>query len=87
MTVPPEVGADSAAANPEAVLAGMGRTEGRSLGQIAWLRLRRDRVALAGAAVLVCLIAVAVFAPLIVRLLGAPPNEFHQDLIDTAGGT
>ena len=30
---------------------------------------------------------VAVFAPLIVRCFGHPPNEFHQDLIDTAGGT
>jgi peptide/nickel transport system permease protein/oligopeptide transport system permease protein len=81
------VGAETAAANPEAVLAGVGRTEGRSLGQIAWMRLRKDKVALGGAAVLVILILVAVFAPLIVRVLGGPPNEFHQDLIDTAGGT
>jgi peptide/nickel transport system permease protein len=87
VTVPPEVGAETAAANPEAVLAGVGRTEGRSLGQIAWMRLRKDKVALGGAAVLVILILVAVFAPLIVRVLGGPPNEFHQDLIDTAGGT
>jgi peptide/nickel transport system permease protein/oligopeptide transport system permease protein len=81
------VGAETAAANPEAVLAGVGRTEGRSLGQIAWMRLRKDKVALGGAAVLIILILVAVFAPLIVRVLGGPPNEFHQDLIDTAGGT
>ena len=87
MTVPLEIGPESAAPAPEAVLAGMGKVEGRSLGQIAWLRLRRDRVALAGAGVLVFLILVAVFAPLIVRVLGDPPNEFHQDLIDTAGGT
>jgi peptide/nickel transport system permease protein len=87
VTVPPEVGAETAAANPEAVLAGVGRTEGRSLGQIAWMRLRKDKVALGGAAVLIILILVAVFAPLIVRVLGGPPNEFHQDLIDTAGGT
>lgn len=87
MTVPPGVGSEAAASDPEAVLTGMRRTEGRSLGQIAWMRLRQDRVALIGAAVLIFLIAVAVFAPLIVRLLGSPPNEFHQDLIDTAGGT
>ncbi len=87
MTVPPDVGVDTAAADPEAVLAGMGRTTGRSLGQIAWLRLRKDKVALAGAVVLVLLVLVAVFAPLIVRAFGSPPNEFHQDLIDTAGGT
>ena len=87
MTVPPVTGAESASSTPEAMLSGMGRTEGRSLGQIAWMRLRRDKVALAGAAVLVFLILVAIFAPLIVRVLGDPPNEFHQDLIDTAGGT
>ncbi|MBA3530166.1 MAG: ABC transporter permease [Propionibacteriaceae bacterium] len=87
MTVPPQVGAEAATSSPEAVLVGMGQTVGRSLGQIAWLRLRKDKVALAGAAVLIVLIAVAVLAPLIVRILGDPPNEFHQDLIDTAGGT
>lgn len=87
MTVPPVTGVEATVSSPEAVLAGMGRAPGRSLGQIAWLRLRRDKVALAGAAVLVFLILVAIFAPLIVRVLGDPPNEFHQDLIDTAGGT
>jgi len=56
--------------------------EGRSLGRIAWTRLKRDRVAMAGGYVVVFLILVAVFAPWIVDLLGYPPNEFHQDLID-----
>jgi peptide/nickel transport system permease protein len=56
--------------------------EGRSLGRIAWSRLKRDRVAMAGGIVVVFLIFVAVFAPLIVKLLGHPPNEFHQHLID-----
>jgi ABC-type dipeptide/oligopeptide/nickel transport system permease subunit len=87
MTVPPDVGAETAAGHPEAVVSGVGRTAGRSLSQIAWLRLRKDKVALAGATVLVFLVLVAVFAPLIVLVLGGPPNEFHQDLIDTAGGT
>ncbi len=56
--------------------------EGRSLGQIAWTRLKRDKVAMAGGAVVIFLILVAVFAPWIVDLLGHPPNEFHQKLID-----
>jgi peptide/nickel transport system permease protein len=56
--------------------------EGRSLGRIAWSRLKRDRVAMTGGFVVIFLILVAVFAPLIVRALGSPPNEFHQDLID-----
>ena len=78
----------AALAPPEAVLEGLGkRIEGRSLTQIAWMRLKRDKVALGGGVVVLLLIAIAVFAPLIVKLLGDPPNEFHQDLIDTAGGT
>src|SRR6266516_1655343 len=39
--------------------------EGRSLGQIAWTRLKRDRVAMTGGAVVLLLIVVAIFAPLI----------------------
>jgi peptide/nickel transport system permease protein len=87
LTVPPEVGAEAATAAPEAVLVGAGPTEGRSLGQIAWMRLKRDKVAIAGGVFLIFLLLVAIFAPLIVRLFGYPPNEFHQELIDTAGGT
>ena len=56
---------------------------GRSLWQIAWGRLRRDRVAMAGGVTVIFLILVAVFAPLIVKLLGHPPNEFNQDLINS----
>jgi peptide/nickel transport system permease protein len=53
--------------------------EGRSLGRIAWSRLKRDKVAMAGGVVVVLLILVAIFAPLIVKFLGHPPNEFHED--------
>jgi peptide/nickel transport system permease protein/oligopeptide transport system permease protein len=56
--------------------------EGRSLGQIAWMRLKRDRVAVGGAAVIVLLILVALFAPLLVKLFGHPPSEYHTDLVD-----
>ncbi len=59
-------------------------TEGRSLGQIAWMRLKKDRVAKISVGVLVFLVLVAVFAPLISKYLGHPPNEFHQDRIDPA---
>jgi peptide/nickel transport system permease protein len=58
------------------------KIQGRSLGQIAWMRLKRDKVAMGGAGVVIFLILVAIFAPLIVKLLGHPPNEFHQNLID-----
>jgi peptide/nickel transport system permease protein len=70
---------------PEAV-AGAGPAEiiGRSPGSIAWRRLRRDRVALGGGIIVVLLILLAVAAPLIVALFGHPPNEFHQDRIDSS---
>jgi peptide/nickel transport system permease protein len=56
--------------------------EGRSLGRIAWTRLKRDKLALTGGAVVVLLVLVAVFAPLITSLVGQEPNEYHEDLID-----
>ncbi len=82
MSAPLEVepGADSA--QPEAVLVGVRKIEGRSLGQIAWMRLKRDRVALGGGLVVAFLIVVAILAPLIVKVLGHPPNEFHQEYIN-----
>ena len=59
---------------------------GRSLGEIAWSRLRRDKVAIAGL-VLVILIALAViFAPLICKVVGVNPEtnyaDLHPDLLD-----
>jgi hypothetical protein len=53
--------------------------EGRSLRQIAWSRLKRDRVALAGAVVVILLILHGGLAPLIVKLVGDLPTEFHQE--------
>ncbi|MGW4027777.1 ABC transporter permease [Streptomyces sp. NPDC004838] len=60
--------------------------EGRSLRQIAWTRLKRDKLALAGGIVVILLVLVAVFAPLIVDLLGHPPDKFHQDKLDPLFG-
>ena len=83
MTAPLDVPSSATTASPEAVAtAGGTRIEGRSLGQIAWLRLRRDRFAMAGGAVVLLLVLLAVFAPVLVRLFGSPPNEFHTNLID-----
>jgi peptide/nickel transport system permease protein len=87
VSTPLEVEPGSAVADPEAVLRGGGKIEGRSLGQIAWRRLKRDKIAIAGFSFLLFLILVAIFAPLIVKFLGSPPNQFHQALIDTEGGT
>ena len=73
MTAPLDVTSAEAAAAPDAVLQGLSgaRIEGRSLGQIAWMRLKRDKVAIAGGIVVLALIALAVLAPLVVRLFGS----------------
>ncbi|MFC7584225.1 ABC transporter permease [Nonomuraea antimicrobica] len=83
MTAPLDVSGSTAEARPESVLAGAGKAiQGRSLTRIAWMRLRRDKVALGGGVVVVLLILVAVFSSPIISALGHPPLEFHQDQID-----
>ena len=52
--------------------------EGRSLGQIAWRRLRRDRVAVAGGIIIVFLILVAFVGPYLVQ----NPDTYNSNLID-----
>ncbi|MEV7967627.1 ABC transporter permease [Sphaerisporangium sp. NPDC088356] len=85
MTAPLDVSGTELEAAPEAVLGGSQAKviQGRSLGQIAWMRLKRDKVALTGGGVVIFLILVAIFAPLIVGWLGHPPNDFNQDLISS----
>ncbi|MGW1493468.1 ABC transporter permease [Streptomyces sp. NBC_01410] len=61
--------------------------EGRSPWKIAWIRLKRDKVALVGGFVVLLLVVVAIFAPLIVSWLGHPPEELHEDAIDPLLGT
>jgi ABC-type dipeptide/oligopeptide/nickel transport system permease subunit len=85
MTAPLDVPGKAEEAQPEAVLRGAGGSaaiEGRSLGQIAWMRLKRDKVAIAGAVVVILLIVCAIFAPLLVKWFGHPPDEFHPEQID-----
>ncbi|MER6502405.1 ABC transporter permease [Streptomyces sp. NPDC001455] len=85
MTAPlhePTTETDPNATSGPAAGSGAKKVEGRSLKQIAWSRLKQDKVALTGGIVVLLLIAVAVFAPLIVSLLGHPPNDFHQDKLD-----
>jgi ABC-type dipeptide/oligopeptide/nickel transport system permease subunit len=63
---------------------GTKKIQGRSLSQIAWTRLKRDKVAMGGAGVVAFLVLVAIFAPLIVKIFGHPPLEFHQSQIDAS---
>jgi peptide/nickel transport system permease protein len=80
MTAPLDV--PDSATQAVAPVADAGAVAGRSPWQIAWKRLRHDRVALGGGVVVVLLVVVAVCAPLIVAVLGHPPQEFHYEKID-----
>jgi peptide/nickel transport system permease protein len=72
----------SPAAGPVTASSAAPAIEGRSLGRIAWSRLRQDKVAMAGGAVVVLLILLAVFAPELSSLTGNDPYTTHTDLID-----
>lgn len=86
MTAPLETTGSAAEVPPEAVLTGakQSQIEGRSLGQIAWTRFKRDKLAVAGGVVVVLLVLLAVLSKPIQWAFGMDPNEFHQDLIDPA---
>jgi peptide/nickel transport system permease protein/oligopeptide transport system permease protein len=78
MTAPIEVTPTAAVA--DSVLADAGGTviEGRSLGQIAWARLRRDKVAIAGGVIVLLLVLIAIIGPFFVQ----NPDVYHANLIN-----
>jgi peptide/nickel transport system permease protein len=78
MAAPLDVSPGDTGTVGEGTLAGAGPIEGRSLGQIAWVRLRRDRVAMAGGVIVVLLILLAIAGPHLTQ----SPNVYHQNLID-----
>ena len=79
MAVPIDVATGPGGPAPEPALSVSGKAiEGRSLGQIAWMRLRQDKVAMAGGIVVIFLILVAIFGPLLVQ----NPTMYHSNLID-----
>ncbi|MGH8866625.1 MAG: ABC transporter permease [Actinomycetes bacterium] len=65
---------------------GTQEVEGRSLLQIAWSRLRRDRAAIAGLVAVVLLVLVAALAPVLTWINGYPPNQFNPGTINAALG-
>jgi peptide/nickel transport system permease protein len=63
-----------------------GEIAARSPLQLFWRRFRQDRVAVASGIVIVLLILLAIFAPLIVKILGLPgPNVQNLNLTDSFG--
>src|ERR1700730_18630308 len=79
MAVPIDVATGPGGPEPDAPVSVAGKAiEGRSLGQIAWMRLRRDKVAIGGGLVVVFLILVAIIGPHIVQ----NPDTFNSTLVD-----
>ena len=63
-----------------------GESAARSPLQLFWSRLRRDKVAMAALGIVVLMILLAVFAPLIVKILGLPdPKVQNPDLLGDFG--
>ena len=79
MAVPIDVATGPGGPEPDALLSVPGQAiEGRSLGQIAWMRLRRDKLAMAGGIVVVLLVLIAVIGPYFVQ----NPDTYNQELIN-----
>jgi len=79
MAVPIDVATGPGGPEPEVPLSVPGKAiEGRSLGQIAWIRLRRDKVAMGGGIVVIFLILVAIVGPHLVQ----NPDTYHSNLIN-----
>jgi peptide/nickel transport system permease protein len=69
---------------PEPGTAAAKTIEGRSLTQIAWSRLKKDKVAMGAGIVVLILVVIAVLAPLIANLAGAgDPTVMYPDTINS----
>jgi peptide/nickel transport system permease protein len=65
---------------------GDGGVVGKSPGQLAWRRFRRDKLAMAALFTVALVILLALAAPLITRLFGVDPFSTNLDKVSTAGG-
>jgi peptide/nickel transport system permease protein len=84
MAIPTEIEpitSDEVASQPEAQ-----EVQGRSLTQLAWSRIRKDKVAMISLVVLFLVLFVAAFSGVINHLRGQSIFAFHQDLISNDGG-
>ena len=60
--------------------------EGKSLTQIAWGRLRKDKVAMISLTIIILIFLAALFAPLITKVLGIDPYTPNTDRVSQSGG-
>jgi len=62
------------------------QTSGRSLRQIVWARLSRDRLAMVCMVVLVVYYLIAIVGPVVAGVFGISPYTLHSELISDLGG-
>ena len=72
-------GANSPSSTGQPAGGGGQRIEGRTPTQLAWIRLKRDRVSMAAGITIILLILMAIFAPLLAKLIGVGP--YVQDRV------
>jgi len=77
--------ADGAAGEVMGASVGNAPVRGRSPGQLAWRRLRRDRVAMVSAIILALYVFLAITGPLWLRLLGIDRGAQDNNLLDSSG--
>src|SRR5262245_39547516 len=58
---------------------------GRSPGQLAWIRLKRDRTGMISLYALIAVFLIAILAPVIQWLYGGAPEQGNSDLLDLKG--
>ena len=88
MTVPPgdvELLTERHDAVDSAEATDSGPITGRSPWAIAWRRLKRDKLALAGGVVVILLCLVAIFARVIEHVFGLDPNATHNNQFQKGG--
>ena len=70
----------------DAPASGIDPVVGRSLRQIVWARVRRDKVAMTCLVILIGLYLIAIFAPVICTVIGVDPYSFDGPAISDMGG-
>ncbi|GHJ47940.1 ABC transporter permease [Catellatospora sp. TT07R-123] len=85
MAMPTELDLNPAPAPVEPVAAAAPEVAGRSPGQLAWARLKKDKVAVTGAVVIVLMLVIALAAPLIEWAYGIGPYDSFQGRLDRFG--
>lgn len=76
--------AGEAAIRDDAAVEETGAIEGRSLGQLAWRRFKKDKVAIAAGVVVVLLILIAALAPIITKLYGHSSSAQDYNAVDSS---